>query len=297
MKSFLAKDIPDTVLALVGLQLALFYQPILRLLLNCANEDAFIQDCHGREFAVELIKKTKIAMRVLVIQNCQTETIGFYEDYLRQHQIPFDTFPAYLNQELPSPSIYDFFIIGGTPISVSKLNKYNFLSQERKYLEKVIVSDKFCLGICFGGQLLANILGADVRKNPVPEIGIYEVELTLQGKKDPCWEGFPEFFPVFQWHNDTFDLPSGAKLLVKGEICLNQAFRLKNVMGLQFHLEIGSTQALDWAVKYKQELRQVAKTKKQIGDEYRLHQSEMKKLAFRLMDNIFAFLAKKKVSV
>jgi len=236
-------------------------------------------------------------MRVLVIQNCETENLGFYEEYLSLHQISFDTFAAYLNKPLPPHSIYDFFIIGGTPISVSKLNKYNFLSQERKYLEKVIISNKFCLGVCFGGQLLANILGAEVRKNPRPEIGIYEVELTFHGKKDPYWRGFPLRFPVFQWHNDTFDLPAGAKLLVKGKDCLHQAFRLKKVMGLQFHLEVGVNQALDWAQKYKNELRQVAKTKKQISKECYLHQTEMKKLAFRIMDNIFSFLVRKEASV
>jgi len=274
-----------------GRQSTLHYQRVLRLLTNHRNEDVFIQNCQDYEFAVEFRRKVKIGMKVLVIQNCKTEGIGFYEDYLIEHKIPYDIFSAYLNQELPPPSIYDFFIIGGTPISVYEINQRSFLSRQRKYLEQVILSNKFCLG--FGGQLLANILGAEVRKNPVPEIGIYEVKLTLSGKKDPCVAGFPSRFSVFHWHGDTFDLSPGAELLVSGKYCLNQAFRLKNVLGLQFHLEIGSKKAEKWADKYNQELRLVKKTKKQIVDECHLKESEMKKLAFKLMDNLFTFLGQK----
>ncbi len=228
-------------------------------------------------------------MKVLVIQNCETEGIGFYEDYLIEHKITYDIFSAYINQELPPSDMYDFFIIGGTPISVYEIDQCRFLSRQRKYLEQVILSNKFCLGICFGGQLLANILGAEVKKNPAPEIGIYEVKLTLSGKKDPCLAGFHSRFSVFQWHGDTFDLPPGAELLASGKDCLNQAFRLKNVLGLQFHLEIGSKEARKWVEKYHQELRFVKKTKKQIVDECRLKESEMKKSAFKLMDNLFTF--------
>lgn len=203
-------------------------------------------------------------MRVLIIQNCETEGIGFYKEYLIKRQISYDIFHAYLNQKFPLQTEYDFFIIAGTPISVREINQYSYLYREREYFKRVIDANKFCLGICFGGQLLANILGAKVRKNPVREIGVYEARLTFHGKKDLCLAGFPYRFSVFQWHGDTFDLPQRAVLLASGKYCLNQAFRLKNIVGLQFHLEIGSTEAGNWADKYTHELNLERKTKKGI---------------------------------
>jgi len=91
--------------------------------------------------------------------------------------------------------------------------------------------------------LLARAAGAEVRKNPVMEIGGYEVRLTDAGKKDTLFKNFPGTFPVFHWHGDTFDIPQGAELLVTGEKCKNQAFRYKNSVALQFHLEVTSSEA------------------------------------------------------
>jgi GMP synthase-like glutamine amidotransferase len=146
-------------------------------------------------------------MKVLVIQNCKTEGIGLYEEYLKEKGIDYYIFPTYTGKRFPSIKQFDAFIVAGTPISAYELHKYRFLNNEWKYLKKVIKLNKPCLGICFGGQLLARLLGVKVRINPVMEIGGYEVKLTTFGKKNRFFKGFPNRFPVFHWHGDTFDLP------------------------------------------------------------------------------------------
>ena len=42
-----------------------------------------------------------------------------------------------------------------------------------------------------------------------------------------------------QWHQDTFELPDGAILLMTGKDCTNQAFSVGNcTYAFQFHLEV-----------------------------------------------------------
>lgn len=55
----------------------------------------------------------------------------------------------------------------------------------------------------------------------------------------PKWHSlFPESFPVFQWHEETFNLPREATLLAHGDAVKNQAFRPGSAVGVQFHPEV-----------------------------------------------------------
>jgi GMP synthase-like glutamine amidotransferase len=224
-------------------------------------------------------------MKILVIQNCKTEGIGLYEEYLKERGIDYYVFPAFTGKRFPPIKQFDAFIVGGTPISVYELHKYRFLRNERRYLKKVIQLNKPYLGICFGGQLLARLLGAEVRRNAVMEIGGYEVKLTPDGKKNRFFKELPSRFPVFHWHGDTFDIPKGAKLLVQGIDCKNQAFSHNKTLALQFHLEVTSKEASIWADKYRKELKRVNKTKQQVVKESQVREKKMKRLAFLLLDN------------
>jgi GMP synthase (glutamine-hydrolysing) len=95
------------------------------------------------------------------------------------------------------------------------------------------------LGICLGGQLLADVLGAQVSANCCGEMGTLAVELTAQGRQDPLLTGVSSPFTTFQWHNDSFALPPAAELLAASAHCPHQAFRFgNNAYALQFHPEV-----------------------------------------------------------
>ena len=223
-------------------------------------------------------------MKTLIIQNCETEEVNLY-DYFKGNNIDYDVFHAYENKDFPDAENYDVFFIGGTPISANDFQKHEFLRREWDYLKGVIKSNKHIFGICFGGQILAKILGAEVRRNHVMEIGGYDVKLTLEGEKDPLFEGFSKEFPVFHWHGDTFDIPPGAKLLVEGKDCKNQAFRFKKAVALQFHLEVDCKEAGKWAKAYPDEMTSLGKTEKQVVDECESMEQETKKLMNKILDN------------
>ena len=95
------------------------------------------------------------------------------------------------------------------------------------------------LGVCLGAQIIAEALGAKTERSPNKEIGVYPVELTAAGQRDPLFKHFLPRFDVMHWHNDMPGIPSGAEILAKSEGCPRQAYRYGDrVYGLQFHLEM-----------------------------------------------------------
>jgi GMP synthase-like glutamine amidotransferase len=73
------------------------------------------------------------------------------------------------------------------------------------------------------------------------------VTLTSEGRDDPVFGGFSEELVTLQWHGDTFDLPDGAVCLASSAAYQNQAFRFERAYGVQFHLEVSTEMARQWA--------------------------------------------------
>lgn len=222
---------------------------------------------------------------ILAIQNCEIENFGLYEEYLRAQKIDLKVVHAYRQCILPPIETIDALFVGGTPVAAYASDKPRFLQQEMEYLQNAIAIGKPCLGICCGAQMLVQLLGAPVRKCKSKEIGGYRVQLTAEGLNDPFLRGFPPVFPVFHWHGDAFEIPTGAQLMVEGDHCRNQLFRRGNVVGILFHLEITGDAASLWADQYAEELAEVGKSKAQVIAECREREQAMRPLADQLIRN------------
>jgi len=228
-------------------------------------------------------------MKFLGIQNCEIERFGQYEALLRERGVEFDPFPAYSGSPLPAQAGYQAILVGGTPISAYATEDHPFLVVQEQYLRSAVQWGKPCLGICFGAQLLARILGGRARQADKKEIGVYELELTAEGKAEPLLRGFPGRFPAFQWHGDTFDLPPGAKLLVQGTDCPNQMFRCGRAVGVLFHLEFGAGEAAALARAYAPELRGFGKSSGELLSEFRAQEQSILKLARVFIENFVSW--------
>jgi GMP synthase (glutamine-hydrolysing) len=239
---------------------------------------------------IQLLTKNvwNIVMHVLLIQNCSTEGFGLYETFLKQRDFNVEILHPYRGDPFHNAKDIDAVIIGGTPVSASRLANHPYLLNELVFLKVVIAKNIPCLGICFGAQLLSLALGGEVTQNPQKEIGIYEVELTQTGKIDPVLKGFPARFPVFQWHSDTFSVPLHGELLAKGQACRNQMFRLGKSVGIQFHLEIDSPEADRWCSEYAEELKSFGKSREDISAEFKPVEKQMAELAEKLISNFMS---------
>jgi GMP synthase-like glutamine amidotransferase len=196
-------------------------------------------------------------MQVLVIQHVNLEGPGLLTPVLekagwRLDVRQMDKPGVWLPEDL---DLYKALVILGGPMNVYEEEKYPYLSRLDSLIKQAITVQKPVLGICLGGQLIAKALGARVRKNSVKEIGWYPVQLTSMGRQDAIFKGLPPEFTVFQWHEDTFELPANATLLAQGSTCLNQAFVYgKNAYGFQFHLEVTFQMISAWSEAYADDL-------------------------------------------
>ena len=178
--------------------------------------------------------------RLLVFQHVAHEILGTLDPLLRDAGFRI----RYMNfgrqpDAIPSLESYHGLVVLGGPMNCDQVDRYPHLGREVEAIEQAIDDGKPVLGICLGSQLIARALGARVRKNPVKEIGWYDLEPTEAGRSDPLLGRLGARQKIFQWHGDTFDIPDHAVRLASSPDCPNQAFRYgENVYGLQFHLEV-----------------------------------------------------------
>jgi len=185
-------------------------------------------------------------LRVLLVVHHRNAAAGVFADPARAagHELV-----EWLPHEGPPPSAegFDAAIVLGAEAQVDEEHAYPWLRPEKQLVHELLESDTPVLGVCFGSQLLAELVGGIVRRAAEPEIGWYSVELTPAGQADPVLGFLPERFESLQWHHYEWLLPDGAVALARSARCL-QAFRLEDrpVWAVQFHPEVTETDYGDW---------------------------------------------------
>ena len=132
-----------------------------------------------------------------------------------------------LQTGVPFPRLDEFqhLVLLGGPMNVYEEDLYPFLRGEDLFIKESIQRGKWILGVCLGAQLIAKALRAKVFKAPLKEIGWYRISLTEEGSRDSLFSSLPKTFPVFQWHEDSFEIPDGGKLIATSTPVIHQAFR------------------------------------------------------------------------
>lgn len=222
---------------------------------------------------------------VLIIQNWAAESPGLIGDYLKAHDIPSKVVRTFVREDLPDPGDCGAIIVLGYPGSVNEYSNHDGHRELFAFMADIIRKDSPLLAICYGSQMLAKVLGAEVKPHTEKEIGMYRIGLTEAGKNDPLFAGYSDEFDVFHWHSDTFRLPFGSVHLAKGDGCAMQAFRHHNQVGIQFHIEPKPEEIPRWCDDYASELEEVGKTKEQIVESFLAKAAGLKTLCNRLLDN------------
>lgn len=227
---------------------------------------------------------------VLFIKNISIEGPGLFEELLKKEGFSLNIVDLSKGDKLPPLEECEAAIILGGPMSVYETNKYPFLTDEESFILQAVYKKIPILGICLGAQMLAKACSAKVIKSPVKELGWCDVVTTDEGKADLLFMGLEATLKVFQWHEDTFSIPQDGKLLVSGENCPNQAFRVgEYAWGLQFHPEVTSYMIKEWVDYYRQ-----PKDGKEIIEQYFMNQDVYIRQAKLLCNNFTSIIAKRR---
>lgn len=177
-------------------------------------------------------------MRLHYLQHVSFENPGSILEWAYQRGHTVTSTHLYREEELPGQRDFDWLVVMGGPMNIYQEDEYPWLIREKKFILESVECGKIVIGLCLGAQLIADVLGGKVTKNPCKEIGWFPVRLSCEAREFPLFSFFPPEPVVFEWHGDTFSIPSGAALIAENDACRNQAFMYgSRVFGFQFHLE------------------------------------------------------------
>ena len=141
-------------------------------------------------------------------------------------------------------------------MSVRDLNnkRYFWLKDETYFLKRAIENRISIIGVCFGAQLLAHILGGKIEQlkdesNRVnkPEIGWSKISLSDENFYGEISLWIKESLKVLHWHGVRIKLPPQAELIASSARCSEQLFKVGELIyGLQFHVETEGLMTDDW---------------------------------------------------
>lgn len=148
------------------------------------------------------------------------------------HVITDDMDKPNVANPFPDFGLYDLILPMGSVRSLTNKDEIDtWVHEELELLRAAHEAGTPILGVCFGGQLMADALGGSVEPAPVTEIGWYEIE-PAEGKENPVGPG-----PWLEWHHDRFTPPPDAEVLATTSEAV-QLFRVGRTVGTQFHPEV-----------------------------------------------------------
>ena len=183
-------------------------------------------------------------MKIAIFQHIASEPAGLFETIFTEQKIPYEYVRLWEDGETPAAAAgATHYLFMGGPMSVNDEKELPFLKEEKALIRDAAGRGRPVLGICLGAQLIASAFGARVYPY-LQETGWHH--LARAPEAPGIFSRFPERFPVFQLHGETFDLPPGARLAATGTAVKHQAFVYRTATALQFHLELTEGIIRDW---------------------------------------------------
>ena len=139
--------------------------------------------------------------------------------------------------DFPSLDDIDAVIIFGSFAHAYDAQTRDWVEKEITFIRSIRERGIPYLGICFGAQLLAEVLGGRTVRSERLEAGMISFDAD---SSCPVAAG-----PWFSWHNDRVELPDHVDVLARTNLA-PQVFQDQNSLGVQFHPEVTTELMEEW---------------------------------------------------
>ena len=117
---------------------------------------------------------------VLIRQHVDSAPAGLLAEWLEARGLAYEVQQTWVAPSVPDPADYAFVASLGHDRMAGDVHDPG-VAAERELLTRAVERDVPVLGLCYGGQVLAAVLGAEVGPAPVPELGWRVIETDDAG--------------------------------------------------------------------------------------------------------------------
>ncbi|MFW6017967.1 MAG: type 1 glutamine amidotransferase [Halapricum sp.] len=190
--------------------------------------------------------------------------------------------------ELPSSFAFDACVVTGSEASVYWDEPW--IGRLKEWVGDAVSAGLAFLGVCYGHQLLADVLGGQVEGMGEYEIGYRTIR---HDGENQLLEGIPEEFTAFTTHSDRVRrAPPGATVFARNDYGIH-GFRKDRVFTVQFHPEYDMEMARTVTKEKDLDQERIDGVLEGITDEnYRAARE-----ATQLFDNFLAFVERVRPAV
>jgi GMP synthase (glutamine-hydrolysing) len=236
-------------------------------------------------------------MDLLVIKNITASELGTVAEVGTRRGARFTLNDAQQGDVPPADDAgFDGLLVMGGPMNADEDHLHPHLPEAARLIRRFHEADKPVMGICLGAQLTARAFGRKVHRHGAHEKGFHKLATTEAGRTDPLFAGLGPEEHLFQWHEDTFDLPEGAELLLTGSTCKHQAFRLgRATYGFQCHIEVTPEVFGVWAVAAAEHIKKTDPTfLARVAEQMPVHMPGSRRFAHTVVDRWMDLVAARK---
>lgn len=196
---------------------------------------------------------------VAIIEHDPSDPPGPLARWLEEAGVDVEVLRPHAGDALPAdPSAYaGIVLLGGSQAAYSD-DGFAWRAATLEMLQRAASQNIATLGLCLGGQLIAQAFGGVVeRGSQGMEVGAMQAGRKDRSYQDELFDVLPMAPDVIHFHRDAIaELPPGATHLMGGPLYDNQAFRVgERVWAAQFHIETTPEVFEAWVRKSEDYLR------------------------------------------